>query len=467
MEVLEDRTVPSTYTVTNTGDNGGVNPATGAGTGTLRQAIVDANAAHTGTAANPDLIQFNLSASDPNHFYYRNDGVAGHVSLANVTATTAANDSTISDIDPDWAHSWWSIQPATDLPTISDIAMIDGYTQAGASPNTLSIGDNAVLKIQLNQQASSAGLGIYANNTTIRGLVLDDPSATGTGIYVTAANDQVVGNLIGTDPSGTQGIGHSVGVRFDNASNLLIGGTTAAARNIISGNGLGIYGTGTMTGVQIEGNYIGTDLTGTMAIGNTSVGIHTGATIGGTAPGAGNLISGNYVGIYGGIIQGNLIGTDATGKHAVGNFIGISAADDVIGGLTPAARNIISGNTRGIDRVGVPIEGNYIGTDITGMMAVGNGDGIWTGSGSIVGGTTAGAGNVISGNSSIGIRVFGNGGQIEGNLIGTDYTGTSALSNNFGIYVDGVNNNVIGGTVPGAGNTIAFTDPSGVNETSL
>src|SRR5438128_293985 len=65
LERLEDRTVPSTFTVTNTGDNGGVNPAPGAGTGTLRQAIVDANAAATGTATNPDLVQFKLPASDP------------------------------------------------------------------------------------------------------------------------------------------------------------------------------------------------------------------------------------------------------------------------------------------------------------------------------------------------------------------------------------------------------------------
>jgi hypothetical protein len=69
LEQLEDRTVPSTFYVTNTGDNGGINPLPGAGTGTLRQAIIDANA--TPNVSGPDLIAFNISLTDPNHFYYR------------------------------------------------------------------------------------------------------------------------------------------------------------------------------------------------------------------------------------------------------------------------------------------------------------------------------------------------------------------------------------------------------------
>src|SRR5262249_12055512 len=139
--------------------------------------------------------------------------------------------------------------------------------------------------------------------------------------------DRVVGNFIGTDSTGTQAISNDVGIRFGGVSNLLIGGTTPADRNIISGNAYGIYGTDPATGSQIEGNYIGTDVTGTRAIGNTVVGIHVGCTVGGTAQGAGNVISGNNVGIYGGVIQGNLIGTDATGTRALGNATGISAFD--------------------------------------------------------------------------------------------------------------------------------------------
>src|SRR5262249_52399123 len=154
--------------------------------------------------------------------------------------------------------------------------LIDGYTQAGASANTLAIGDNAVLKVQLDLQASSLldwGLRIDVSNTTIRGLVVNDPSATTTSgtyaFYFTGSGDQLVGNFIGTDPTGTQAVGNFVGIENYSASNLTIGGTTPAARNIISGNSYGynIGGLGT-GGIQIEGNYIGTDSSGTKAVGN-------------------------------------------------------------------------------------------------------------------------------------------------------------------------------------------------------
>src|SRR5262249_15183210 len=147
--------------------------------------------------------------------------------------------------------------------------------------------------------------------------------------------------------------------------NNVIGGTTPDARNIISGNGLspaipssqtsasGIWARG--TGDLIEGNYIRTDATGTIALGNgPSVTNYGGGaiyvtndasntTIGGTAPGAGNLISGNGVGINGlnfksgplPVIQGNLIGTDVTGTKPLGNGTGISLDGTfLIGGTT-------------------------------------------------------------------------------------------------------------------------------------
>src|SRR5689334_4218855 len=74
VEGLEDRTSPAVFTVTNTGDNSGVNPAPFAGTGTLRQAIVDANATPT-PGGNENFIYFNIPAGDSGHVYYRDDGV--------------------------------------------------------------------------------------------------------------------------------------------------------------------------------------------------------------------------------------------------------------------------------------------------------------------------------------------------------------------------------------------------------
>ena len=146
LEVLEDRTMLSIFTVTNTGDNGGVNPWPSAGTGTLRQAIVDADAAATGTAANPDLIQFDIPTTDPGY-----------------QSSTGS----------------FSIQPLSALPTITDTVVLDGYTQPGASPNTLAIGDNAVLKIVLDGSLAGSvdGLVIAGGNSTVRGLVIDNFAA--------------------------------------------------------------------------------------------------------------------------------------------------------------------------------------------------------------------------------------------------------------------------------------------------
>src|SRR5262249_22993538 len=99
------------------------------GPGSLRDVIALANA-HPG----PDTVTFAIPANDPGHVYYKNDGVAGHVSPANVATITATDDSQIADIDPDWAHSWWRIQPASKLPVIIDSVTIDGYRQGQGTP---------------------------------------------------------------------------------------------------------------------------------------------------------------------------------------------------------------------------------------------------------------------------------------------------------------------------------------------
>ena len=87
------------------------------------------------TNADRDTIRFDLPASDGQHFYYQNNDGPG-VSLGSVMQTSAASDASITDIDPDCPHSWYSIRPAGALPDITDPVLIDGYTQAGASANT-------------------------------------------------------------------------------------------------------------------------------------------------------------------------------------------------------------------------------------------------------------------------------------------------------------------------------------------
>jgi murein DD-endopeptidase MepM/ murein hydrolase activator NlpD len=300
-----------------------------------------------------------------------------------------------------------------------------------------------------------------------------------------ATGNQVQGNYIGTDVTGTAAVTNCHGVYIWDAPGNTIGGTAAGAGNLISGNeweGIYVGGSGA-TGNTVQGNYIGTDVTGTAAMPNiygVLVDNASNNTIGGTTSGAGNLISGNTrtgvrIDSSGGAattntVQGNYIGTDVTGTAAVPNLYGVfitNASNNIIGGTTPGARNLISGNKdegvriSGSGATGNQVQGNYIGTDVTGAVALGNGDnGVWieSASNNIIGGTTSGARNLISGNTWYGVIIEGTDATtntVQGNYIGTNITGTAAVSNTVGVYIWGAPGNTIGGTVPEARNLIS------------
>ena len=306
----------------------------------------------------------------------------------------------------------------------------------------------------------------------------------------------VQGNLIGTDPTGTQAVGNSKGILLGwtyegPASGNLIGGTTPAARNIISGNrSEGIIITGGENNV-IQGNYVGTDVTGMLALGNGSNGISTGdanhTTIGGAEPGAGNVISGNdgdgvsVISTDGFVIQGNFIGTDSTGTQPLGNAeygIVFGAANGAIGGTTPGAGNVVSANgLHGIFLTNTAhgtennlVQGNLIGTDATGTVPLGNASaGIFISGASrnTIGGPEPGAGNVVSANGGSGIvvdkRSFDN--VIAGNAIGTDITGNEPLGNaRYGVHIatQQPTDNTVGGTTPESANVISANGDHGV-----
>ncbi|MCH8046969.1 MAG: hypothetical protein IID44_24980 [Planctomycetes bacterium] len=224
----------------------GVLNTTDSGAGSLRQAILDTN-------ANPgaDIIDFNIADSDAGHVYFRDDGIAGSLSLV---ATTTLSDGAIADFDPDYPstpHSWFSIQPLSALPAITDPVIIDGYTQPGSSPNTLANGNDAVLRIELNGTAASGanGLEITADGSTVQGLVIN--GFGGTGVAITGDNNVLAGNLIGTDVTGTLALGNgSVGVAINGQSNRIgtngDGVSDEIERNVISANG---------TGMKVEGSF--------------------------------------------------------------------------------------------------------------------------------------------------------------------------------------------------------------------
>ncbi|HEX8191139.1 MAG TPA: Calx-beta domain-containing protein [Pyrinomonadaceae bacterium] len=333
-----------------------------------------------------------------------------------------------------------TIAPTTALPAVNDLTVIDGYTQPGASTNSLAEGDNALLLVELSGAGAGSpggllinGLTVNAGHCVVRGLVINRFSGAGISLAVNGENT-VEGNFIGTNSAGTgaapNGNGVSINATSSPATANLVGGTSPAARNVISGNsGFGITVQGVARGTSVQGNFIGTNAAGTAKLGNGSHGIF------------------------------------------------ITTVSNVVGGTTPGARNVISGN----GQAGVmlqpststvnTVQGNYIGTDASGAAELGNKFvGVWinSGAGQVVGGSEAPAGNVISGNDASGVLITGDlsrNNQVGGNLIGTDATGTRPLGNK----LDGVrisefaHDNFVQQQGPsGLPNTIAYNGVHGV-----
>jgi hypothetical protein len=219
-----------------------------------------------------------------------------------------------------------TIAPESALPEITEAVSMNGYTQPGASANTKAVGSDAVLKIELSgANASGDGLVIGASNSTVKGLVINRWSKAAIRISGSGATgNKVAGNYMGTDDSGTQDLGNAYGVYLYEAPNNNIGGTTPAERNVISGNnGNGVYVEGfDAKGNRIMGNYVGTDKNGIVPLGNFSPGILINGpannTIGGTLPGAGNVISANGSAYYEGVA---IYGDGATGNRILSNSI--------------------------------------------------------------------------------------------------------------------------------------------------
>jgi len=380
-----------------------------------------------------------------------------------------------------------TISPSSALPSITGTAVsIDATTQPGYSGTPLIRLDGA------GAPAGSAGLLLEGGEDRVRGLQITDWS---TGIRITEAGSGALlqANYIGND--GTSALPNTWGVELDpGASFVTIGGPNGAtSRNVISGNAVGvrIAGSGTKDNV-VAGNYIGTDPTGNSAISNQDgVMIKEGAeenTLGGAGPAERNVCSGNRhkcVGIFGvgtrrNRVEGNLIGTGVNGSAALGNDandvqIGEGASENTIGGSGSARQVIAAGVLDGVVITGAgtnenQVVGNYIGTDESGSHALGNGEnGVLVGprpERNAIGGASAAMRNVISGNTHHGVEIQGAQNTLDGNYIGLDASGSTALGNHDnGVVISGPNN-MVGGpsATPGAppGNVISGNLMDGV-----
>ncbi len=440
VEGLEVRALLATFLVTNAGD--------GSASGSLRAAIVGSNG-----SAGSNTIHFAIPG-------------AGVHTIAITSALPALAQAVTID---GTSQAGYAGTPLIELNGVGAGSGVDGLdVQGGASTiEGLAInrftGSGIVLSKAGADQVVQDFLGLdptgtvaegngndgvlvqaASNGNVISGDVISGNTSNGVelnGQSFGAANQSTSGNLVagnrlGTDLTGTVALGnHNDGVYVQNAPLTTIGGTTAAARDIISGNGSGLELYDNSDGTVVEGNYVGTDATGEIGLGNNGASgfFHDGlvfrgvsnSTIGGTAAGAGNVISGgsNYgidsfvIGSSNLAIQGNLIGTDAAGTKALPNKVcGVNVngpTNVTIGGSVAGARNVISGN--GVNGIagsgdgiqangpGLIIEGNDIGVGIDGVSPLGNGgDGISVnGSGVTVGGPDQADGNIIANNGFV------------------------------------------------------------------
>lgn len=349
----------------------------------LREAIIAAN-----NTAGPQVIGFNIPTSDP--------GFDGTVFM---------------------------IRPLSQIPPLSDGGTtIDGSTQATFTGNTNSAGPEIVLNGSLISPGAD-GVPIHSANNVIHSLVINgfanDPGVCcGIGIDITGsqANGNVVtGCFLGLDASGTVAVGNgNNGLTISrDAANNRIGGANSEERNVISGNfvsGISLFSDNN----SVVGNFIGTDVTGTLAIGN---GEQDGIGVNGSNNLIrSNIISGNRSGVglsdesNGNIVMENFLGTDVTGTIALANT---SIGAQVHGVNNIIVGNLISGNT--LDGIGLfsahnnVAQGNRIGTDVNGNPSLGNGRfgvHISSGPGGPVSNGNRVEDNVIAGNGSAGVAIF-------------------------------------------------------------
>lgn len=403
------------------------------GPGSLRQAMLDANA-HPNVAGLADKITFNIPGAGPH----------------NIVLTTA-------------------------LPTITDAVDIIGGTQPGTGATPTVAIDGAALAGTID------GFKITASGTAIR--KLNVRNFPGDGIEIQASSVLLESNTIGTDWAGLLARGNK-----DNGVRVVGGTGNRIDSNVISANvlgGIAIVGD-TADNNEIVGNTIGAQFGGLVALPNAKNGLTV--TDGDATVISNNVISGNTLaGIVlsgsstGNTVTGNKIGTKVTGNAALpngGEGMLIQSSGNQIGGNLVALRNVISGNGKtgitinGVSATNNVVEGNVIGTSVNGNVAIPNTtDGILVINASntrIGSSTTTATRNVISGNGGSGVtftQAGTTGGLVVGNFIGVASNGTTPLGNTLnGVSLtSGATNVQIGGSGALSQNVISANKSNGIS----
>ncbi|MCR5424898.1 MAG: right-handed parallel beta-helix repeat-containing protein [Bacteroidales bacterium] len=336
----------------------------------------------------------------------------------------------------------------------------------------------------------------YSHNITITGNIISGNSIAGIAL-VGAHEVTVTANLIGCDRTGMISVPNSQGVYITSAAHdNVIGGETAAARNILSGNTNAAV---VMDGMNVrnnavKGNYIGIDITGAAPLSN-----HYGVIIqqrannnivGGTTASSRNIISCNSeIGVYiqaadSNRVSANYIGLDRTGTFSFNdaqgvplqaNGVEINSAGryNIIGGASVGERNIISGNKiYGCIYYGHcshnNIVGNYIGSDVTGTISIPNATGICVDGSS---NRNIMENNLLSGNRSYGLFIVTRATDsniFRGNYVGCDASGYNPLPNDVGLMLAAyAKGNIIGGESPADRNIFSGNRYAGIEVTDF
>jgi len=384
--------------------NGGC--ATAGGLCTLRAALQEANA--NGSTA--DTITFNTGVFPP--------ATPATIPLGSTLPTLSASNTTV-----DASAAGVKVDGQTDSFNCFDINSADNILKG------FELITNCVFGIRIFGGAQDNTIG--GSTAGERNVISGNPDA-GVGIHDDGTSGNVVlGNYIGTNAPGDEAIPNGIGVKiWEGSSGTILGPDNLISGNQHDG----VLITGGSENDVVKGNLIGTDASGTADLGNGSFGIEIsdgahGAVIGGTTADDRNVISGNNYGVVVGFrgaasenrILGNYIGTDITGTKAMGDsgagvIILRGSTGNTVGGPTTSERNVISGHEGTVSTgsigdgvslseqgtTGNLVEGNYIGLDATGTAALANSVGVlvWDGASS-----NTIRGNTISGNTLAGLAV--------------------------------------------------------------